>query len=112
MFNLRRKIFLFLLLAVFFSLILSLSRQILIHRRVTRSLADKKEELRTLKKQNQELKERLEEVKSRQFLEEQVRTILGLDSPKITVLPTPPASLELTAPKISYFEKWRRLFIY
>ena len=114
--KLYSKIVLIIFFVVFLRLLSSFSRQILIHIRISRHLAQKQEELKTLEKENEELRKRLQQVKDPLYLQEQAKLLFGLGgetkkrvdstSTKVT---EPTEDLEPTA---SYFSKWWKLFIY
>lgn len=112
---LTKKVPSLIILVLFLSLLSSCIRQILVNFNTTNQVAKKKKELVQLEEKNQALKVRLEEVESREFLDEQARKILGLGdasaSPKLAEkkvdFPKPLSEEE----EKSNWRKWLELFI-
>lgn len=114
--KLYSKIVFIIFIVIFLSLLSSFSRQILIHIRISRHLAQKQEELKTLERKNQELKKKLQQAKDPLYLREQVRLLFGLggeikevvDSASTVVTET----TESKEPTLSNLSKWWELFVY
>ena len=112
--NFGRKIASVVFLVIILSLSVNFFRQGVVHHRINKRLAKEEETLRALERRNQELKKRLEEVKSSQFLEEEASVILGLGEGRRELV-TPTESLnaqKLEEPSLPNYEKWWRLFVY
>lgn len=114
--GLKRKIFLLFFAVINVSLLVSVSRQLIIHYRLNRQLALKKDEAKQLLERNRALKKSLEEAKSPKFLSEQAKTLLGMGSPlalkeeeKVTPEEKTEAKIQSEEP---IYQRWWRLFRY
>lgn len=114
--GLKRKIFLLFFAVINVSLLVSVSRQLIIHYRLNRQLALKKDEAKQLLERNRALKKSLEEAKSPKFLSEQAKTLLGMGSPvalkeeeKVTPEEKTEAKIQ---PEEPIYQRWWRLFRY
>jgi len=110
--SLGYKIIWVLSLIVVLSLITNFFRQVITHQRVNKRLADEQKALQVLERKNQELKKRLEEVKSPQFLEQEAASVLNL-SGKVLVTPTESPNLGVPAQiQIPNYKRWWKLVAY
>lgn len=116
--KLNTKIVFAVFLVVLFSSLLGLSRQILVHIRINRRLAQKQSELNTLEKKNLELQKRLKQAQSPEFLQKQANFLLGEGEKPVSLLASSPAEIAdqkeqaTEEPKLSNSQKWWRLFSY
>lgn len=107
--KLKRKVLGIFTLVMFFSLVFSLLRQIVIFRRMNERLTRKRAELSKLETENQRLKARLEEVNSLQFLKEQAKKILGGETVEEKEKNFP--DLRVERKELPNYQKWWRLFV-
>jgi len=111
----KHKFFYVIFSLVTLSLVVSLSRQLVIHYRLNRQLAEKNDELSLLQERNLALKKTLEGAKSQKFLDEQARKLLGIGSPVAleegeTIQDEKEA--EEKEPEVPNYQKWLNLFMY
>lgn len=108
--KLSQKILSALFLVVFFSLLISLFRQILVYRHISKRLTEEQKELQNLEERNKELKKRLEAIKTSDLLDNEIKATLDLGN--TLTLPLTQELSSLTEPRMPNYEKWWRLFFY
>ncbi|HUV71771.1 MAG TPA: septum formation initiator family protein [Clostridia bacterium] len=111
---LEKKILFLILLFLFFSLLSSCIRQILVNFNTTNQVAKRQKELAQLEEKNEALRVRLEEVQSREFLDEQARKLLGVGDVSASARPPEKSQSVPQKPqeerKLANWQKWFRLF--
>lgn len=114
--GLKRKIFLVFFTIISVSLWVSVSRQLVIHFRLNKELALKKDEVRQLLERNRALKKSLEEAKSPKFLSEQAKTLLGMSGPvalkEEEKVPPKEKTEAKKQPEELIYQRWWKLFRY
>lgn len=114
----RQKTLLAIFSIITVSLLISLSRQLVIHYQLSQRLAQKNEELGQLVKKNQALEKSIEQAKTQKFLDEQARKLLGMSSPvareeKETFFrETKEEEEKSEIPEIPNYRRWMKLFMY
>jgi len=109
----KNRFFVVITIIILVYLIISSIKSVLELRKTGQMVGEYEQELEAVKKQNQELKERLNEVKKPEFIEREAREKLGLGKPgesivimpKITIMPEKKKEKPL-----ANWEKWWRLF--
>lgn len=110
------KVLHFVLLAVFFSLLVSFLRRIIIYRQITFRFKQKEAEVKSLEEKRRALTARLAEVSDFQFLNEETRKLLGVGSTgmiareknAVEVYEAP--DLLINPATESNYQKWLRFF--
>ncbi len=117
--KLGQKALFLIFLILFFSLLSSSLRQILVYFHTNARVTEKQKELKQLEEENRALKVRFEEVQSPKFLDEQARKLLGVGDAKGVMETTSThesetpemAPLQNKVKELSNPEKWLSLFL-
>lgn len=104
------------LILIVVGLLVSFSKQILLQKRLGQKINLRTKELQELETKNQELRAKLKEVESPEFLEKEVKKMLGIESEEQNLASVQPGKeLRLkfkTFEGLPKYKKWLNLFVY
>lgn len=119
--GLTKKLIRFVFVFLCFLLLLSVARNILRMKKVNRQLANEREAIEKIKKENEEFKKKLSEIQSQEYIEKELRDKLGLvkEGEIVVVLPdaetlrnlVPDFEEEAESLPDPIWKKWVKLFI-
>lgn len=118
--GLTKKLIRFVFVFLCFLLLLSVARNILRMKKVNRQLANEREAIEKIKKENEEFKKKLSEIQSQEYIEKELRDKLGLakEGEIVVVLPdaetlrnlVPDFEEEAESLPDPIWKKWLKLF--
>lgn len=111
----KSGLMLFLSLAILFSFILSLKKQLTAQRQIGRNLAKKQTELKQLEEENERLSKRLKETEEPGFADKEAARLLGIAENNVPVAISKEEETEkevIFTPEIPNYQKWFKLFVY
>lgn len=111
----KRSLVLFLSLAVLFSFALSLKKQLIAQKQMSRNLSKKQVELKQFEEENRSLQKRLKETEEPGFANKEAAKLLGMSNDNEPIIIPKEEKKEKEAvfiPETPNYQKWFKLFWY